>query len=432
MRDAESMIKRAHVTLMRHPKTALFSGVFLLGESSVENKNFTAYTDGVNKRYSKSFIEALKDEAEVRAIVLHENLHVALKHLSFGRSMFKENATLANVAADMVVNNMIDDIKDRISTGPLLTLPKGAVIDPMFKNWSMRQVYDYLKKECDKDDDGDDDKGDDGGDDGKPCEGDGKPGGDQRGKPKKSKKLTVNGKEHDLSESDEHDFESGQDLSDEEKQAIEKQIEQALREGALLAGRMGANVPRQITDVLTPKTDWREELRDFVTSSIKGNDEFTWRRPNRRGLANDVLMPSVENETIGRVVFAIDTSGSIGVDQLNQAAGELAEICESCQPDEVMVIWWDTKVHGVQQIREEQYGQLRSVLRPKGGGGTRVSSVSEYINKEKITADCVIVFTDGFVENPVVWEISSPTLWLVTVDYSGFVPPSGKLVKFNG
>lgn len=426
MRDAESLIKRAHVTLMRHPKTALFSGVFLLGESSVENRSFTAYTDGVNKRYSKSFIESLKDEAEVRAIVLHENLHVALKHIAFGRAMFKENAKLANVAADMVVNNMIDDIKDRISTGPLLTLPRGAVIDPMFKNWSMRQVYDFLKKESEDDDDGDGD--------GYCDEGEGGGGGDgdiDEGEGGGGDSITINGKEYDLSNADEHDFESEKKLSDEEKEAIDKQIEQALREGALLAGRMGANVPREITEALTPKTDWREELRDFVTSSTKGNDEFTWRRLNRRGLANDVLMPSVENETIGRVVFAIDTSGSIGAEQLNQAASELADICEMCQPEEVMVIWWDTKVHGVQRIREEQYGQLRSVLKPKGGGGTRVSSVSEYINKEGITADCVIVFTDGFVENPVMWQISSPTLWLVTVDYSGFTPPTGKLVKFN-
>jgi hypothetical protein len=38
----------------------------------------------------------------------------------------------------------------------------------------------------------------------------------------------------------------------------------------MLAGRMGAKLPRSITDLLEPKIDWREALRDFVTSTVKG------------------------------------------------------------------------------------------------------------------------------------------------------------------
>ena len=80
---------------------------------------------------------------------------------------------------------------------------------------------------------------------------------------------------------------------------------------------MGAKVPRSISDLLEPKVDWRDEMRDFVTSSIKGKDEFTWRKLNKRQLANDILCPSVENETIGELVVSIDTSGSIGQKELN-------------------------------------------------------------------------------------------------------------------
>jgi len=62
-----------------------------------------------------------------------------------------------------------------------------------------------------------------------------------------------------------------------------------------------------------------------------------------------------------------------------------------------------------------------------GGGGTRVSSVAEYINKKKINAECVLVFTDGYLENDVVWNISAPTLWLVTQN-KHWTPPTGKKV----
>jgi predicted metal-dependent peptidase len=65
-----------------------------------------------------------------------------------------------------------------------------------------------------------------------------------------------------------------------------------------------------------------------------------------------------------------------------------------------------------------------------GGGGTTVSSVSKYITKNDIKAECVLVFTDGYVENNVQWDITSPTLWLVTQN-RGFTPPSGKKVLVN-
>jgi predicted metal-dependent peptidase len=37
-------------------------------------------------------------------------------------------------------------------------------------------------------------------------------------------------------------------------------------------------------------------------------------------MANDIYMPSMENETIGEVIVAIDTSGSIGTVELTEFA----------------------------------------------------------------------------------------------------------------
>jgi predicted metal-dependent peptidase len=186
-----------------------------------------------------------------------------------------------------------------------------------------------------------------------------------------------------------------------------------LREGGILAGRMGGKMPRAISDMLEPKVDWRDALREFVSASVRGKDEYTWRRMNKRHMANDIYLPSMDNETIGGVVVAIDTSGSIGEKQLNEFATELVSICEIATPEKVTIIWWDAEVAGT-QVFEGDYTGIASMLKPQGGGGTRVSCVSEYINKERINADCVIVFTDGYVENSVTWDISSPTLWMVT------------------
>ena len=108
---------------------------------------------------------------------------------------------------------------------------------------------------------------------------------------------------------------------------------------------------------------------------------------------------------------------------------EIDELIDRLSRDKVRVLWWDTEVHG-EQIFTDNYDGIAHMLKPQGGGGTKVSSVSEFINKENITADCVIVFTDGHLEDKVEWQVNSPTLWLVTMN-KDFTAPSGRVVKME-
>jgi predicted metal-dependent peptidase len=433
MSKQDTRIKRAHVALMKHPETALFSGVMLMGETTVEDRQFTAYTDGVNKRYSKPFLNEITDESKVRGLILHENLHIALKQIPFGKSMFKENAKMANLAADFVVNDIIVNIKGCIgnSSERIVALPDGGVYDPMFHNWSMREVYNYLKQHAKPKPKKQKPQP------GKPCpngqqDSDPQGGGEQGGQEQEEwDTVEVNGKVYDISQQDEHDFGEMLDgMTHEQVKEINDAIDKALREGGMLAGRMGAKMPRAISDLLEPKVDWRDALRDFVSASVKGKDEFTWRRLNKRHMANDIYLPSVENETIGEIVVAIDTSGSIGGKELTEFASELASICDLCSPDKVRVLWWDTAVHG-EQVFQSDYQNIAGLLKPLGGGGTYVSCVSEYINKENIKAECVIVFTDGYVEGNISWNISSPTLWMITSNKRFAAPQGTKVVSVD-
>jgi predicted metal-dependent peptidase len=306
--------------------------------------------------------------------------------------LFREDRKRANMAADYVVNDIIVNIKDK----NLVKLPEGGCYDPKYHNMNMREVYKLLDGKC---------GGGGSGDSGE---------GEQQGE----------GGEYSF---DEHDTEGdGQPLTPEKAKEVEARIDRALREGAMLAGRLGIDLPRAITDILEPKVDWREVLRDFVSSATKGKDEYTWRKFNRRVLPNDLYIPTVENETIGEIVVAIDTSGSIGEKELNEFASELVSICEAVSPEAVRVLWWDTKVHG-EQLFKDNYANIGAMLKPLGGGGTKVSCVAEYINKKKVNAECVLVFTDGYVENEVAWQISAPTLWMVTQN-ANWVPPTGKKV----
>jgi predicted metal-dependent peptidase len=394
----EVRIKRGHIAMMKHPETALYSGVMMMGETSVEDSKITAYTDGYNKRYGRAFLaEMCKEDAEINALILHENLHIVLRHHIYGKDMFLENKNRANHAADYVVNGIIMAIKDK----KLVKLPDGGLYDPRFENMNMRQVYNILK----------DEDGGDGGGRGNP---------DPNGDPS-------NGSGGGEYQFDEHDFNG--EMTDEEAKEMDNKIDRAIREGAILAGRLGVDLPRAITEMLEPQVDWKREFADFVSAACRGKDEYTWRKFNRRMLPNDLYLPTVEDETIGEIVVGIDVSGSIGQKELNEFASELVSIAELVQPEAIRILWWDTKVNG-EQLFTENYDQIGSMLKPKGGGGTRVSCVSEYINKKKIKAECVVIFTDGYLENDVVWNIDSPTLWLVT-ENKHWTPPNGKMVFVN-
>jgi predicted metal-dependent peptidase len=140
MEKQEARLKKSHVFLLKHPKVHQLGGIILMGTNEVVKGIPTAYTDGVNKRYGEEFLAKLKDE-EINGLVLHENCHIFYRHVTHHKTTFKENAKLANIAADFVVNDMIVEMKDA-----KIVLPEGGLYNPMFHNWSMSKVYAYLKQ----------------------------------------------------------------------------------------------------------------------------------------------------------------------------------------------------------------------------------------------------------------------------------------------
>ena len=392
----EQRLKKSHIAMMKHPETALYSGVMMMGMSDVTDDNITAYTDGVNKRYGRKFLEEVcKDDREVTGLVLHENLHIALRHMIHNRDLFVEDKDLANQAADYVVNDIIVNIKDKA----LLKLPEGGCYDHKYHNMNMREIYKLLKEDKEG--------------------GGGKGKGSGKGEPQDG-----GGGGYQF---DEHDTEGdGEEMNADKMKEMDARVDRALREGALLAGRLGVDIPRHITEILETKVNWKEAFREWCVAQTKGKDEYTWRRFNRRLIPNDIYMPSVEDETVGEIVIAIDTSGSIGEKELNEFATEFVSICDSVTPEMVRILWWDTMVHGEQKFSGD-YSGVAKMLKPKGGGGTRVGCVAKYIKDKKINAQCVVVFTDGYLESDIVWDIEAPTLWMVTQNKS-WEPPSGKKV----
>lgn len=422
--NEETRIKKAHITLMQHPSTALYSGVIASGKNEVvdaqkEGGKFTAYTDGINKVYCREYVAEYDSEAKLRGLILHENLHVALKQIPRHRDL-EHDHKLLNYAMDFVVNDIIKNTEGvtGYSKEQLVALPDGALYHPMFHDWAVRKVYNYLKQRKDEVD-----QASEKGEYLEPC-------------PEQSKSSSGGEDETNIDEAlrsmdsgtDEHRFGEVTEMDAEQIKKMEGDIDKALRQGGMLAGRMGATIPRVIGDLLEPKVDWREVLREFVQSAMRGKDEYTWRKMSKPYLANDMYIPSMHSETMGELVVAIDTSGSIDNEQISEFASELASICEVCSPEKVRVLWWDTKVHG-EQVFVGNYQDIAKMLKPLGGGGTHVGCVSDYMIKNSVNAEVLVIFTDGYVENDIKWEVSAPTMWFVTQNGRFDPPNGGRMVK---
>jgi predicted metal-dependent peptidase len=410
--SAEQRIERCHVQLMKHKNFALFSGLFMIGKVSVDDKTETACTNGMDVRYGRDFVQSLNDK-QLAFLILHENMHKAYRHLVVWEKLYKRNAVLANIACDYVINLQIRDYDPSQYDTEMPTDAEGkpmGCLDEKYRGMDSQEVFMKLIEE----------KGEDYGKGkgtvlviGEQGDGNGPDDGEGEGIP------TL----------DEHDWEGANEATDEEKNEAGKEIEQALRQGSILVGKMGGNVSRNISEMLTPKIDWKEALRDFVKSMTQGKDQSTWRRLHKRYLAADLIMPSSYSEKVGGIAIAIDTSGSIGTEELSQFLSEVKSICEEVSPEVIDLLYWDTHVASRETYMENELSGLTESTKPAGGGGTEPACVPKYMNKHNMKPECLIMLSDGYIgaQDESNWNISAPVLWCIKGN-SSFVAPVGKTV----
>jgi len=376
----ERRLQKAKITLMRNEKFALFSGILMIGRTSVDDNVPTACTNGRDEKYGRAFIKKLNDK-ELAFVVMHEGMHKGYRHLTTWKKLHAENPVLANCACDYVINL---ELKDLDPDERVIAMPKyrdgehkGKVmglVDEKYRGMNAKQVFDLLKQE----------------------HGDGE-GGDGF---------------------DEHDWEGAKELTEEEKKKLERDIDQAMRQGVMahqkLVGKGTSGLSRELQDLLEPKIDWREVLREFVKSTCRAKDTSSWRRPNRRYLSTGTYMPSMIGERVGHLVVAVDTSGSIGDAELAEFLSEVKGIAEEVNPEKVDLLYWDSEVAAHEEYSDADVPNIVSSTKPAGGGGTSPSCVSAYIAEKKIEPECIIVLTDGVVGNDWGKDWNAPLLWVIT------------------
>lgn len=376
---AEQRIERIHVQLMKHPNFCLFAGLFMIGKVEVRDKTSsgTAQTNGVDVVYDRKFVDSLNDK-QLAFLILHENMHKAYRHLVVWQPLHKKNSRLANMACDYVINLQIRDYDPENDMTDFPTDAQGNVlglIDERFRGMDSGQVFKILEEE------------------------------EQGGGGGGGNKESLDG----------HDWDEAQDMSEQDKEEVAKEIESALRQGSMLVGKMGGNVSREMGDLLVPKVNWREALRDFVKTAMHGKDKTTWKRLHKRYIAADLIMPSSYSEKVGGIAIGVDTSGSIGGEELSQFLSEVKSICDEVSPEQIDLLYWDTHVASRETYRDNELAGLVETTKPAGGGGTEPACVPKYMKKHDIKPECLIILTDGYIpaQNPSDWSIEAPVLWCI-------------------
>ena len=384
---AEQRLSKAAVDIMREDQYFPLAGVLMIGDRTVDDSVPTACTNGKDEQYGRDFIDTLTD-AELRFVILHETRHKLYRHLVTWKWIWDESPRLANMAMDYVINQeIVDENKDGFAV-----MPECGLIDEKYRGMNTPQVYKSLKEDP-------------------PEEPEEKAGNVGIGTPEGF---------------DSHDWEGAEELTENEQRELAQDIDEAIRQGALLAGKLGTGLDRSIEDLLVPQVDWREVLREFISSTCSGSDYSTWRKPNRRFISAGIYLPSGISEKIEGVVVAGDMSGSIGQREQSVIITEAKSCFDTVKPSWVRMLYWDTKVVGDEKYEHDELDTFAQTTKPVGGGGTDVECVPPYMAENNINPQAVIVITDGDLYKG--WgKWSCPVLWVI-IDNKDAHPPVGKCV----
>lgn len=394
----ERRLKKVKISMMRNPMFVLWQGVMMVGTTTVVDGFPTAGTNGRDEIYGRDFIKKWNDK-ELGFIVAHESMHKGLRHLSTYKRLADENAMLANCAMDYVINLMLTELDPNETVIAMPRNPDGSLgglLDKKYAGMSTKQVYDILKKNPPPQ-----------------CSGGGKGSGSGSGG------------------FDEHDWGGAADIPAEEQEALKQEIETAIRQGQIahqkINGKGGGNLSREISELLYPEIDWKEALREFITSTCANKDTSSWRRINRRLLPLDIYMPSLIGEAVGKIVAGSDTSGSVSNIQSTKMVSEIQKAMETVAPEQLDMLYWDSYVekHEVYVAGDVTF---KDTTKPTGGGGTKPKCVISYMKKEKLEPECVIMLTDGYIgDNDWGTDWAAPVLWVI-LDNKQCVPPCGKVI----
>jgi predicted metal-dependent peptidase len=366
METSSKLAKAIARTVLDHP---FFASLLLGMRVRKDSGTRTACTNGREIRYNPDFIDSLHVD-QVVFVLAHLIMHIA--HLHPMRRSTRDLGKF-NKAGDFAINGILKDAG--------LSMLPGALYKKEYEHLSAEQIYERL-----------------------PVSSGAAPGAGEEGDLNQDNDPGGCGGFEDARNED------GSSLSKAEKQHEETKIAIAIQKAAQIAkaqGKLPGSLSRLVDELVYPILPWREILRTFIDHTAR--NDYSWIYPNRRHIASGIYMPSFRSNGLKPLVLAVDTSGSIGQNDLNQFQAELNDILQSF-PSTVHVVYCDSRISGTHTITSDEYPvELKAV----GFGGTDLRPPFDWAVQNVPEAGCIIYLTDLQGNSPEA-DPGIPTLWVST------------------
>jgi predicted metal-dependent peptidase len=185
---------------------------------------------------------------------------------------------------------------------------------------------------------------------------------------------------------------------------LKRMIRDAMEKSTKSFGLLPSELQRAIMELLQSKINWKSRLRSFVQVATHIYREKSRKRPSRR---YGIAFPGQKSEYKLNLGVVVDTSGSIGEQELALFAGEINRIFETGIAD-VTVLEADASVHKTYKLKKKFDGKASRFC---GGGGTAAQPWIDALDKNHL--DAGIILTDGFFDLNLK-KSKAPILWCLT------------------
>lgn len=354
----------------------------------------TMATDGRRFYYNPDFVLSINQE-ELKAVIIHEIMHVALMH---PLRIKGHDHRKANIAMDFAINILIRDCGYK--------LPSMALLDNRYAGMAWEQIYKLLPQQQQKQNQPSNGQG----------QGQGQPSQDQgQGQGQQQR-----------------DYSNGDVLSAggtaEERADLEQQIMTTVAQAeqtARVAGKMPGALRDLLVQVREPEEDYRYLFQKFMAPIFPV--DYTWQRPSRRFMGQGMYMPSLLKDGVGKLVVGLDTSASVSKAELEMFLGLINHFLTKVKPEKTHLLYCDTTVYKHEMFKPGQPMDVSEFQAQRGG--TRFRPVFDYSSEHDLKPKAFVYLTDmecdDFGPDPGV-----PVLWFQVGNYKSR-PPFGEVIRLK-
>ena len=193
----------------------------------------------------------------------------------------------------------------------------------------------------------------------------------------------------------------GEEIPEELREYIEGKVKAIIEKAVRHAdshsdgwGNIPASLREEIRRSVSTIINWRNVLRQFVGSLVRGNRTTTIKRINKR---YPYIHPGVKRGYTAKLIIAIDESGSVHDEMLEMFFAELDSLTRKV---DITILHFDCHCT-VKDLYEWKKG-TRPKLNRVRGGGTNFDAPTNFVNDPKNRGkwDGLLIMTDGMAPKP--------------------------------